>query len=253
VCLSLVLTIPAFSQTLSSSSQAQTLLQNSLAALTRRQSITDVTLSGSAHRIAGSDDESGTFLLRAVSAGSSRLDLTLSQGPRSEIRSVSSTSLAGSWSGPDGTIHTMPLHNLLTDAWYFPTSDLEAAMANQNYVQSFIATETQNSASVQHLRFYEQSLGKQQSIELTKHLSTVDLYLDSSTLLPVSVSLNTHPDDNGSLDISVQILFSDYRTVSGALFPFHIQKYLNGTLLLDLQVQSVATNTGLSASLFNVQ
>jgi len=52
------------------------------------------------------------------------------------------------------------------------------------------------------------------------------------------------------LDIPVEIRFSDYRPVSGAQIPFHVEKFLNNTLLLDLQFTNAQLNSGLSASLF---
>ena len=56
-----------------SSSQAATLLTQSAAALTGNVALTDVALTGTARRIAGSDDESGTATYKAIS-GANRLD-----------------------------------------------------------------------------------------------------------------------------------------------------------------------------------
>ena len=61
------------------------MLQQSLAALQGNTSLTDVTLSGTARRIAGSDDEFGTGIFKALAVGAARMDLTLSSGQRSEV------------------------------------------------------------------------------------------------------------------------------------------------------------------------
>src|SRR5262245_31596910 len=71
--------------------QPTTLLQESLTALVGNNSLTDITLSGTARRIAGADDETGTVTLKAVSNGSARLDLTLAAGPSSEVSNLFST------------------------------------------------------------------------------------------------------------------------------------------------------------------
>ena len=76
-------------QSASSSVSASQLLQQSLAALTGGKGITDVTLSGTARRIAGSDDESGTGIVKALTGTGARLDLSLSSGPRAELRNIS--------------------------------------------------------------------------------------------------------------------------------------------------------------------
>src|SRR5262245_54994653 len=120
VCLSLALTISAFAQTPSSSPQARTLLQNSLAALSGGKSIADITLSGTARRVVGPDDESGTATLKAITRAG-RMDLSLPSGSRSEIVNLTTSPASGSWSGPDGVSHSIAPHNLWTEpAWFSP-------------------------------------------------------------------------------------------------------------------------------------
>src|SRR5437016_12441307 len=99
--LCVLLVIPsAAQQTASSRTPATQLLQQSLAALQGNTSVTDVTLSGSARRIAGSDDESGTAVLEALTTGQARMDLSLPSGSRSEVVTFTKQCPAGYWSGP---------------------------------------------------------------------------------------------------------------------------------------------------------
>src|SRR2546429_9781932 len=75
--LCVLLVIPsAAQQTASSSIQASQLLKQSLAALQGNTSLTDVTLSGTARRIAGSDDDFGTGMFKALAVGAAPTDLT---------------------------------------------------------------------------------------------------------------------------------------------------------------------------------
>jgi len=80
----------------------------------------------------------------------------------------------------------------------------------------------------------------------------MEVYLDASTSLPLSVSFNTHPDNNAGRDFPVVIAFSGYQSVNGAQIPFHVQKYLNRALILDLQIQKADLNTGLAAGSFTI-
>src|SRR5947208_13683894 len=66
-------------------------LQRALSQLVGNASISDVTLTGSVRRIAGSDDETGTATLKALSSGAARCDLSLSSGTLSEIYNSSSS------------------------------------------------------------------------------------------------------------------------------------------------------------------
>jgi hypothetical protein len=75
--------------------QALQLLQSALAALSPNIKTQDVTLSGSAHYIAGSDDETGTATLKALATGASRVDLILPSGRRSEVRDLTTDRPSG--------------------------------------------------------------------------------------------------------------------------------------------------------------
>ena len=102
-----------------STPQALTTLQSAFQALAGNTTVTDATLTGTAEWIAGSDDETGTVVLKTIS-GANRLDLSLSAGTRSEIRSSTDNGPVGTWIGPDGVSHPMANHNLMTDAGWLP-------------------------------------------------------------------------------------------------------------------------------------
>lgn len=247
----------AFSQqtATSSSARAVTLLQSSLGALTGGKSITDITLSGTVRRIAGSDDETGTVTLKAISGDAGRIDLSLPSGQLSEILNSTTTPPSGSWSGPDGLSHAIAPHNLLSEpAWFFPAFAIACRLSNSSYVATYIGQETHNGQTVQHVSVSQTAPFPDPPAPPTfAHLTQVDFFLDSSTLLPSAIAFNTHPDNNALLDIPVEIRFSDYRSVNGAQVPFLAQKFLNNSLLLDLQFQTATLNSGLSATTFQVQ
>ena len=84
-------------------------------------------------------------------------------------------------------------------------------------------------------------------------LSATDLYLDSASLLPLAIRFNVHPDDDFGLDIPVEVDFSNYQAINGVQVPLHIQKFLQGTLVMDINLTSATFNSGLSDSQFQVQ
>ncbi len=83
-------------------------------------------------------------------------------------------------------------------------------------------------------------------------LSQMEIYLDPTTLLPLSLAFNVHPDGDANTNIPIEIRYSNYQAVNGVQVPFHIQRFINGTLFLDLTVQSVTINSGISASAFTL-
>ncbi|MGA9937113.1 MAG: hypothetical protein WBP92_02620 [Candidatus Acidiferrales bacterium] len=278
--------IPTSVAATASEAQAVAVVQSALSALTGGVIVNDVTLIGTAHRIAGSDDETGTATMRGTALGDSRVDLSLQSGNRSEVRSHAAVPLpgilptsvptalaqtpqsAGAWSGSDGILHGMAGHNIMTTAaWFSPTLILESLSSAQNYVFSYVGQETRNGASVLHLsasqpfaQLAQSSLasnsagpGPAQFQELVRHLSRMDFYIDPNSSLPVELDFNAHPDNNASIDIATEILFSDYQKTNGVVIPLHVQKYLNNGLVLDLQFTNVTLNTGLSNSVFALQ
>jgi hypothetical protein len=92
-----------------------------------------------------------------------------------------------------------------------------------------------------------------QSVWSSGPASTIDFYLDASTMLPVQINFNSHPDNAATTNIPYQITFSNYQAVNGSQIPYHIQEYFNGSLLLDFTVTNAALNSGLSDSLFALQ
>jgi hypothetical protein len=234
------------------SPQAVQYLQRALVALSGSTPTNDVTLSGSAHYIAGSDDETGTATLKAV-LGASRIDLNLSGGPRSEVVNTSA-SPAGTWSGPDGVSHAISDHNLMLvdPAWFFPAFPITRGLSS-GYVATGLGQENRNGQAVEHVTISQTStVQTPPGAPTMAHLSQMDFFLDSTTFLPAAITFNIHPDNNALLDILIEVRFADYRTVSGVQVPFRIEKYLNNGLILDLQFQTVTFNSGLTASSFSL-
>jgi hypothetical protein len=233
---------------------APVLLQQSLAALAGNTSVSDVTLTGTARRIAGSDDETGTITLKALSSGATRLDFTFPSGPRSEFKSFDTSGPIGGWSGADGVYHSIANHNLVNDWGWFPAFTVATAASAQPSVLTLVGTESRDGESVLHLASSQQFAQKSaKTAALMQHLSRIDIFLDATTLFPSSILYNVHPDDNALLDIPVELRFSDYRAVNGTQIPFHIQKFINNSLALELQFQSAALSTGLTASQIGAQ
>ncbi len=234
---------------------AVALLSKSLAVMTGGMPLSDVTLQGSARRIAGSDDETGTAVLKALASGEARIDLSFPSGSRSEVHATSADGPAGVWSGPDAVKHPIAQHNLWTDScWFFPALTFVRLSSSPSYSLSYVGQETRSGRTVVHVsasQIISARSGKFSTF--VQHLSQMDILLDSASLLPVAVFFNAHADGDAGLDIQVEIRFSDYHLINGAQVPFHVQKHLNNGLVLDLQLQSVSLNSGLSPASFSIQ
>jgi len=237
--------------TAQTSSDAATIMRASLSALSGQTLTRDVTIAGIAQRIAGSEDETGSFTFKALSSGSSRIQIDLSSGTMTDSRQVSSSGRSGSWSSGDGIQHQMVEHNLMVDStWCFPAFVVQRLLTDRDAVTS-IGLE----GSLVHLQSYELSPSGwlQAATDLNRRMTQIDLYLDPATFLPARIRFNIHPDNNALIDIPVSIEFSSYQSIGGAMVPIHVAKYVNNTLALDVMAQHVSLNTGLTLTEFAAQ
>ncbi|HYX52839.1 MAG TPA: hypothetical protein VE783_05265 [Candidatus Limnocylindrales bacterium] len=221
--------------------------------------MTDVTLMGIAERISGSDDETGRATLKALATGEESIELMFPSGTRREVRSGAGATREGHWSAADGVWHSVQEHNLKAEGvWFSPTLLLSQALADKTKAFQHLGTSVIEGQSLEHIRAHHGSpvipaKAPEQVARLTQHLTEVDLYLDPVSALPLKLTFNEHPDNDASRDIPVEIRFSDYRPVNGAQVPFRLQKFINGTLLLDIRVEQAILNSNLPASTFTVQ
>lgn len=254
VILAAVISISANLHAQTSDPQALAFAAQALNAMTGGATITDVTLNGNVTWTIGADQDQGPATLLAKGNGESKVDLQLSGGERVELRDISTGSPLGEWIG-DGNPTPFAMHNCWTDAvWFFPIFSSMVVAPAQNVTLLYLGQTTLNGENVQHLQAYLYLSGQSQTtISFVQGVSVVDYYLNSSSLLPVAITFNTHPDDNAGLAIPIQILFSNYQQVSGVQVPFHVQKFLNTQPLLDFTVSSVAFNSGLPFSDFTMQ
>ena len=224
--------------------QALSLAAQSLTAMTGGISISDVTLTGTASWNVGSTD-TGTATLMALGTGESRMDLALTSGTRTEIRDSQTGVPLGKWVNPGNASGQYSSHNCWTDSvWFFPP--LGSLATGQNVVLSYIGQESRNGASVQHIH---SSINGQPSNATIQQLSSMEFYLDSTTLLPVAITFNSHPDNDAATNFQIEVDFFTYQSISGVLVPTHIQRYSDGNLILDAMISNAAVNTGLP--LFN--
>lgn len=233
-----------------SDSQAIALAKEAVVALTGTGVMNDLTVTGTATWIMGSTHESGSVVLKLKGGKESRVESDFGIS-RIEIRNDSPVP-SGRWIGADAVSHALAFHNCLTPpAWFSPLSTVEATLGT-DMTLFYLGQETHNGVSVDHLRAYRNSSMKDPE-GLTRRLTTVDVYLDSSSHFPTTVAFNIHPDNDAENDIATEIRFADYRNVNGLNIPFKIQRFWQGVLNLDLVVNAANVNSGLLESDFALQ
>ena len=220
-------------------------LQSSLNAMVGQATILDATLTGTA-QVTASSDQSVPAVLEETSAGSASIAISLPSGTSTDVRIGGAVAPSGTWSNGDGTTHAISSHNLMTDpGWFFPEMVVSRLISNTSLSVAFVGQE----GNLLHFQAYQPQPDSTASTgALLQHLTQMDIYLDSTTLLPAQLNFNIHPDGNAIIDIPVSVQYSNYQTVNGVVLPMRVQKYLNNNIALDIQIQTAVFNSGLTIS-----
>lgn len=232
--------------------QALAYAAQSISALTGGITIRDVNLTGNVTWTGGATSESGTATLLALGTTESSMNLVLPDGTRTEIRDAQTGTTLGKWLNPNNASGMFASQNCWTDAvWFFPA--LSSLAAGPNVVLSYMGQTTWNGGAVQHIQSYVYQPNPPPIPGPTpQQLSSMDFYLDATTLLPVAMTFNAHPDNSAGTNLLIEIDFSNYQSMSGVLVPTNIQKYSQGNLLVNVVVSGASFNTGLSLSNFTI-
>jgi len=230
--------------------QALALVAKSVAAMTGGQPVSGVTLNAKAIWVAGSNYFTGTATLQGKGTTDSLVTLNLNGFTRTENRTQSGGIPSGTWSEASATPQPLPLHNCWSDAvWFFPAlSSLTQAVVDTNFFFSYVGQEQHGGVSTQHIRWFQLLQNDRSNVLQVQRLSTSDVYLDSSSFLPVAVAFEAHPDKDMTRDVPMEIGFANYQVVNGVQVPFHIQRMLNGSVILDLTVTNAVMNSAVSLS-----
>lgn len=232
---------------------AVTLVQQANLALTGGIAIADSSLTGTGTWIAGSTNETGTATLKLKGTAQAFFQISAGSFAQSDTRNEASEP-AGQSVDSDGVLHRTALHNCFVPAAWFSPAAVVSLAQQPSVVLRYIGQEQRDGATVNHVQFFgsfsTQKLGIQARL---RKLSTVDLFLDAGTNLPLAISFNVHPETNAGIDILSEVVFNDYRSVGGTKIPFRIQRFLQGTLAVDITLNSAAVNVGLADSEFAVQ
>lgn len=209
--------------------------------------IQKVQISGSATWHAGSLEDVGTVNLNASTGGSAQMQLSLgSMGQRTESQIGSGLSSICQWAGNDAVAHDIDASNCWQPAlWFLPALSLQPKLmpSDISILDLGIGPVGVSADTYRHVQIHSEAgtlptMSSSQAMQLNQ----TDIGLDPATLLPSVLTYTVHPSNGVQTPIAIEVRYSDYRTVDGAQIPFHITRYVNGSLQLDILVNSAQLN-----------
>lgn len=207
------------------------------------QFVSSVQMTGTAVWHYGSDEQTGSVLLKAYANGESSVELSLTRGKRIEtMDAFTKPDRTCTWSGFDGSVHETARHNCyLSTVWFLPQITIQPGGDSSQTVISSDFSADGNSIRL-HCEHRFAGERNPRTSALLARLSAVDLEINANTGLPRSLLFNSHPDNDAGTDVPTEIQFSDYRQHDGVMTPYHIQKFINHSLVLDLRISEASVS-----------
>jgi hypothetical protein len=201
--------------------------------------VSSVVMTGNVTWHYGSDEQAGTATLQANANGQSRVELQLTRGTRIETQNpFADAERACTWTSYDGVLHPVAWHNCwLGTIWFLPQITLQPGAGSPDAIATQITAS--DGTNLLHCERHPTGVKNQKSAELLARISASDLQIDPRTGQPLVLFFNSHPDNDAATNIATEVHFSDYRNVQGVSIPFHIQKFVNHSLILDFRIATV--------------
>ena len=226
---------------------AVTILRQSIAAMASSVPA-DSSATGTVNIVEGSSTQNGTIQILTRGTAQTAETITSAASQRAIIYSQDDAKEVSA-----GQSVNPPLELIVTDqSPDFPLPLLVSVFNNADEALHYIGQEVLNGEFVQHIQVWNTFASKPRLRELAP-FSAKDIWFDTSSSLPLKIAYTRRAGGGAVPSFPVEVAFSDYRNVSGTLYPFQITKSYNGTPWQTITIQSVSFNSGLTDAQFQVE
>jgi hypothetical protein len=225
--------------------QAVALLQKSISVMGVPPS--DSTATGNVTTVAGSLTQQGTVTILTRGSTETSIQFQMSNNPWTV---VFANGQANKVETSQTTVYPFELA-ASNQCLYFPLPYFSGILNNPDYSIQYVGQETIDSSDAIHIRV-QNTFSSNPHFQSLTEFTTADVWLDASSALPVKIGMIRRDGGGSAPKIPISVVYSSHQTVSGVRYPFTIQEYITETLWATTTIQSVAFNTGLSDSAFQV-
>ena len=194
---------------------------------------------GAYDRTIGSSEDTGTIEILTRNYNQTSEELTSSTGT---TRTVYSRGYGSQWNGASSTPLALE-KSLASSSIIFPQVVIAPAVQDPNSTVLLIGAETVNGVLTNHIRICGSS--PDQNFADIVSFATKDVWVATDSGLPIEISVQVF-DSQGAPPVPVTAFFSNYRSVSGVLYPFRAEVWMNGTFYNSITISNVAFGVGLT-------
>jgi hypothetical protein len=242
VSLSLSILISATAICSAQISSQPTILAEIATAFSGTRTVTNVELTGTAHWHAGSLQDSGPATLTASSDGTASMQLDLTtKGSWTESQAAISMGMTCQWTGNDAVAHQGDFMNCNRAAvWFLPLISLQPAIIPTGTDVLDQGNAVMDSATYRQLQIATAFAATPSSLAVqAAQASITDIGFNPTSLLPQVLKYEVHPDNGAAVLVPIEIRYSNYQKTNGVEIPYTIQRFVNGSLQLEIDVTSV--------------
>ncbi len=208
----------------------------------------DSVATGSVVIVAGSKTDTGTIRILTRGTNQTAELIQISDGTRTLIYSRGQAAERDSASSKRQSLEL----SASSQSPNFPLPVLAGALSDPDAAFQYLGQEALLGFPVHHIRFWKTFPANPRLAHLAE-FSKKDIWIDVGSLLPRKVYFQRfegRASRGPSPGIRFEVSFLNYRSINGVLYPFRIEKSLNGTPWVTITVQTVIFNTGLTEADF---
>jgi hypothetical protein len=209
----------------------------------------DTVATGSVTVVAGTDTETGTAKILTKNSNESLEEISLPKGVRRTIYSHGGAEVL--IPGDDAQQASME-RTASSQSAIYPLPLLAGIISSPDSIYKLIGTEDVQGFSCLHIQTWN-SFASHPKLQFLSEFTKRDIWVEVQTGLVRRLSYEIRDAGGAAPRLSMDIYYSDYRSIGTGLYPFAIKESMNGTPWMEITIQDAHANAGLTDSAFQIQ
>jgi hypothetical protein len=209
----------------------------------------DTVATGSVTVVAGTDTETGTAKILTKNSNESLEEISLSKGINRTIYSHGAAAVLVP--GSDLQEATME-RTASSQTSIYPLPLIAGIISSTDSMYKLIGTEDVQGLTCLHILTWN-SFASYPKVQFLSEFTKRDIWVEVQTGLLRRLSYEIRDAGGAAPRLSMDIYYSDYRSIGVGLYPFAIKESMNGTPWMEITIQNAHANAGLTDSTFQIQ